>query len=159
MSDLKKLDSFTLEMSKTHLIRTFLRNGRLRVKCYIILKKQLIIRITEFRDQSQKSWIKSLRRKVRNHRANKTRLRNGRRNSKRHQNVYVDIPKKRKRTRNLQKKKYQASTEFLKQPAYGLILKILNIKQSRDMRQSFLRSYTFFVEQLLDIPTTSILGR
>ena len=32
MSDLKKLDSFTLEMSKNHLIRTFLRNGRLRVK-------------------------------------------------------------------------------------------------------------------------------
>ena len=32
MSDLKKLDSFTLEMSKNHLIRTFLRNGRLKVK-------------------------------------------------------------------------------------------------------------------------------
>ena len=31
MSDLKKLDSFTLEMSKNHLIHTFLRNGRLRV--------------------------------------------------------------------------------------------------------------------------------
>ena len=31
-SDLKKLDSFTLEMSKNHLIRSFLRNGRLRVK-------------------------------------------------------------------------------------------------------------------------------
>ena len=30
-SDLKKLDSFTLEMSKNHLIRNFLRNGRLRV--------------------------------------------------------------------------------------------------------------------------------
>ena len=29
-SDLKKFDSFTLEMSKNHLIRTFLRNGRLR---------------------------------------------------------------------------------------------------------------------------------
>ena len=29
---LKKLDSFTLEMSKNHLIRNFLRNGRLRVK-------------------------------------------------------------------------------------------------------------------------------
>ena len=28
----KKLDSFTLEMSKNHLIRNFLRNGRLRVK-------------------------------------------------------------------------------------------------------------------------------
>ena len=27
----KKLDSFTLEMSKNHLIRNFLRNGRLRV--------------------------------------------------------------------------------------------------------------------------------
>ena len=31
-SDLIKLDSFTLEMSKNHLIRNFLRNGRLRVK-------------------------------------------------------------------------------------------------------------------------------
>ena len=31
-SDLKKLDSFTLEMSKNHLICIFLRNGRLRVK-------------------------------------------------------------------------------------------------------------------------------
>ena len=31
-SDLKKLDSFTLETSKNHLIRNFLRNGRLRVK-------------------------------------------------------------------------------------------------------------------------------
>ena len=30
--DLEKLDSFTLEMSKNHLIRSFLRNGRLRVK-------------------------------------------------------------------------------------------------------------------------------
>ena len=31
-SDLKKLDSFTFETSKNHLIRYFLRNGRLRVK-------------------------------------------------------------------------------------------------------------------------------
>ena len=31
----KKLDSFTLEMSKNHLIRTFLRNGRLRVNTKI----------------------------------------------------------------------------------------------------------------------------
>ena len=31
-SDLKKLDSLTLEMSKNHHIRTFLRNGCLRVK-------------------------------------------------------------------------------------------------------------------------------
>ena len=31
-SDLKKLDSFTLETLKNHLIRNFLRNGRLRVK-------------------------------------------------------------------------------------------------------------------------------
>ena len=30
-SDFKKLDSFTLEMSQNHLIRSFLRNGRLRV--------------------------------------------------------------------------------------------------------------------------------
>ena len=29
-SDFKKLDSFTLEMSKNHLIRNVLRNGRLR---------------------------------------------------------------------------------------------------------------------------------
>ena len=28
---LKKLDSFTLETSKNHLIRNFLRNGRVRV--------------------------------------------------------------------------------------------------------------------------------
>ena len=28
----KKLDSFTVEMSKNHLIRNFLRNARLRVK-------------------------------------------------------------------------------------------------------------------------------
>ena len=34
-SDLKKLDSFTLEMSKNHLIRIFLRNGRLRVNIYL----------------------------------------------------------------------------------------------------------------------------
>ena len=32
MSDLKNLDSFTLETSKNHLISNFLRNGRLRVK-------------------------------------------------------------------------------------------------------------------------------
>ena len=31
-SDFKKLDSFTLDMSKNYLIRNFLRNGRLRVK-------------------------------------------------------------------------------------------------------------------------------
>ena len=31
-SDLKKLDSYTLETAKSHLIRTFLRNGRVRVK-------------------------------------------------------------------------------------------------------------------------------
>ena len=31
-STLKKLDSFSLETSKNHLIRNFLRNGRLRVK-------------------------------------------------------------------------------------------------------------------------------
>ena len=29
---IKKLDSFTFETSKNHLIRNFLRNGRLRVK-------------------------------------------------------------------------------------------------------------------------------
>ena len=33
-SDSKKLDSFTLETSKNHLIRSFLRNGRLRVKLF-----------------------------------------------------------------------------------------------------------------------------
>ena len=31
-SDLKKLDPFTLEMSKNHLLRSFRRNRRLRVK-------------------------------------------------------------------------------------------------------------------------------
>ena len=31
-SDLKKLDSFTLKTSKNHLIRSFLRNGRVWVK-------------------------------------------------------------------------------------------------------------------------------
>ena len=31
-SDFKKLDSFTLETSKNHLIRNFLRNRRVRVK-------------------------------------------------------------------------------------------------------------------------------
>ena len=31
-SDLEKLDSFTLETSRNHLIRNFLSNGRLRVK-------------------------------------------------------------------------------------------------------------------------------
>ena len=31
-SDLKKLESFTLETSKNHLIRNFLRKGRVRVK-------------------------------------------------------------------------------------------------------------------------------
>ena len=30
-SDLKKLDSFTLKTSKSHLIRNFLRSGRVRV--------------------------------------------------------------------------------------------------------------------------------
>ena len=33
-----KLDSFTLETSKNHLIRSFLRNGRLRVKKCNLLK-------------------------------------------------------------------------------------------------------------------------
>ena len=34
-SDMKKVDYFTLETSKHHLIRTFLRNGRLRVKLFV----------------------------------------------------------------------------------------------------------------------------
>ena len=34
-SDLKKLDPFTLETSKNHLIRNFLRNERVRVKTWI----------------------------------------------------------------------------------------------------------------------------
>ena len=34
----KKLDSFTLETSKTHLIRSFLRNGRLRVNIIYLEK-------------------------------------------------------------------------------------------------------------------------
>ena len=40
-SDLKKLDSFTLEMSKNHLIRSFLRNGRLRVNVTLVRREQL----------------------------------------------------------------------------------------------------------------------
>ena len=40
-SDLKKLDSLTLEMSKNHLIRSFLRNGRLRVKVYFSAKSKI----------------------------------------------------------------------------------------------------------------------
>ena len=36
-SDLKNLDSFTLETSKNHLIRNFLHNGRLRVNIKHIL--------------------------------------------------------------------------------------------------------------------------
>ena len=39
-SDLKKLDFFTLETSKNHLIRNFLRNGRVRVK--ILCVKNII---------------------------------------------------------------------------------------------------------------------
>ena len=35
-SDLKELDSFTLKTSKNHLIRNFLRNGRLSVKICLI---------------------------------------------------------------------------------------------------------------------------
>ena len=41
-SDLKKLDSFTLETSKDHLIRNFLRNGRLRVN--IVIKKLKLVK-------------------------------------------------------------------------------------------------------------------
>ena len=40
-SDLKKLDSFTLEISKNYLIRSFLRNGRLRVNEEFISEKEL----------------------------------------------------------------------------------------------------------------------
>ena len=35
---LKKLDSFTFETSKNHLIRNFLRNGRLRVNILLLLE-------------------------------------------------------------------------------------------------------------------------
>ena len=45
----KKLDSFTLKMSKNHLIRNFLRNGRLGVK-----EKKI----------SQKFWLKFLAEKL-----------------------------------------------------------------------------------------------
>ena len=38
-SDLKKLDSFTLETSKNHLIRNFLRNGRGRVNVTVSVEK------------------------------------------------------------------------------------------------------------------------
>ena len=43
-SDLKKLDSFTSETSKNHLIRNFLRNGRLRVKHMLYKKSFLPVR-------------------------------------------------------------------------------------------------------------------
>ena len=39
-SDLRKLDSFTFETSKNHLIRNFLRYGRLRVKLFYDLKEK-----------------------------------------------------------------------------------------------------------------------
>ena len=43
-SDLKKkLDFFTLETSKTHLIRNFLRNGRLRVKLFHLHLKLILL--------------------------------------------------------------------------------------------------------------------
>ena len=38
-SDLKKLDSFTLETSKNHLIRNFLRDGRVRVNVTVSFEK------------------------------------------------------------------------------------------------------------------------
>ena len=44
-SDFKKLDSFTLETLKNHLIRNFLRNGRLKVKenLFLILRGKIHI--------------------------------------------------------------------------------------------------------------------
>ena len=39
---MKKLDSFTLEMAENHLMRIFLRNGRLRVKSKISCKVILL---------------------------------------------------------------------------------------------------------------------
>ena len=51
-SDLIKLDSFTLEMSKNHLIRNFPRNGRLRVNL-----KFLNLKIKDFlRFKAQSSF-------------------------------------------------------------------------------------------------------
>ena len=41
-SDLKKLDSFTLETSKNHPIRNFLRNGRLRVNPIVIARNVVV---------------------------------------------------------------------------------------------------------------------
>ena len=41
---LKKLDSFTLETSKNHLIRNFLRNGRVRVE-FVLFQTPLIAEI------------------------------------------------------------------------------------------------------------------
>ena len=46
-SDLEKLDSFTLETSKNHLICNFLRNGRLRVK-YILVNENLTLNMKFF---------------------------------------------------------------------------------------------------------------
>ena len=52
----KKLYSFTLEISKNHLIRNFLRNGRLRVK---ILKFNEFIRFLSENTENVVCWFKS----------------------------------------------------------------------------------------------------
>ena len=50
-SDLKKkLDSFTLETSKNHLIRNFLSNGHLRVKIIKILYSNLVSKFCIFKE-------------------------------------------------------------------------------------------------------------
>ena len=50
---IKKLDSFTLETSKNHLIRNFLRNGRVRVKLfYWDLISEINFRLLELLEKS-----------------------------------------------------------------------------------------------------------
>ena len=67
-SDLKKLDSFTLEISKNHLIRNFLRNGRLRVKA-LARKLYLMLLYLKIRDlkSSLSQYLSDLALKVSRH--------------------------------------------------------------------------------------------
>ena len=46
-SDLKKLDYFTLETSKNHLIRNFLRNGRLRVNVIRMRMSDYFLKVSD----------------------------------------------------------------------------------------------------------------
>ena len=66
MSDLIKPDSYTLETVKNHLIRNFLRNGRVRVK-FVVFFKNWIIRkplnfpwLIKLLSGDPSVWLKSL---------------------------------------------------------------------------------------------------